>query len=413
MRLVNNAETLLKRNVHEFGMHIALFVKEAKTLLKRNVREYGMYIALIVIMLIFTFTTDGLFMSSRNISNLINQTGYIAVLAVGMTLVLIIKQIDLSVGFVAGFLGAVAAILLTKLDIPVFITIPVILILGILVGSFNGFLIAKLNIPAFIVSLAGMQIFKGALLWGTEGTGTIIVDNEIFNAIGNEYIPDIVQIEGIHLLTLVFGVAAIGLYIWSQIKTRKSNIKYHFEVTSISIFIIKIIFISVIISYIAWILAGYNGLSWTVVIVLIVVAIYHFITTKTVLGRQIYAVGSNSEAAQLSGINVKKIMFLVFCSMSMLAALSGILFTSRLQSATTTAGNAFELDAIAAAYVGGVSAAGGVGKVTGSIIGALVMSSLTSGMNLMGVGISYQYIVRGAVLIAAVVFDVTTRNRRK
>lgn len=171
------------------------------------------------------------------------------------------------------------------------------------------------------------------------------------------------------------------------------------------------VFISAVIAYITWILAGYNGLSWTVVIVILVVAIYHFITSKTVLGRHIYAVGGNPEAAKLSGINVKKITYIVFCSMSMLAALSGILYTSRLQSATTTAGTLFELDAIAAAYVGGVSADGGVGKVTGSIIGAFVMTSLTAGMNLMQVGISYQYIIRGIVLAAAVIFDVTTRRK--
>lgn len=177
-----------------------------------------------------------------------------------------------------------------------------------------------------------------------------------------------------------------------------------------NIFILKLVFISAIIAYITWILAGYNGLSWTVVIVAITAFIYHFITTKTILGRHIYALGGNPEAAKLSGVSEMKITFWVFCSMSMLSALSGILFASRLQSATTTAGALFELDAIAAAYVGGVSAAGGMGKVTGSLIGALVMSSLISGMNLMGIGIYYQYIIRGAVLVIAVIFDVTTRN---
>ncbi|PNT93963.1 sugar ABC transporter permease [Clostridium thermosuccinogenes] len=389
------------------------FVKESRTLIKQNIRDYGMYIALFLIMLTFTITTDGLFISSRNISNLINQTGYIAVLAVGMTLVIVIRHIDLSVGFVAGFLGAIAAIMLTKMGLSVIITIPVILLLGILIGLVNGFLVAKLEIPSFVASLAGMLVFRGALLLVTEGTGTIIINDEFFNAIGNGFIPDIADVGNIHLLTLILGTLAIALYVWSQIRTRANKKKYNFEVTSLGMFILKISFVSVLIACITWILAGYNGLSWTVVVVLIVVALYHFISTKTVLGRHIYAVGGNPEAAKLSGINVKKITFIVFGSMSMLAALSGILYTSRLQSATTTAGTLFELDAIAAAYVGGVSAAGGVGKVTGSIIGALVMASLTSGMNLMGVGISYQYIIRGAVLAAAVIFDVATRKRRK
>ena len=188
---------------------------------------------------------------------------------------------------------------------------------------------------------------------------------------------------------------------------------YNFEVLSPGMFALKLIFMSALVALITWVLAGYNGLSWTVVIVLIVVGVYHFITTQTVLGRHIYAMGGNPEAAQLSGINVKRIIYVVFGSMGMLSALSGILFASRLQSATTTAGTLFELDAIAAAYVGGVSAAGGVGKVTGSIIGALVMLSLTSGMNLMGIDISLQYIVRGAVLVAAVIFDVATRTSGK
>ena len=176
-------------------------------------------------------------------------------------------------------------------------------------------------------------------------------------------------------------------------------------------FILKLVFMSVLIGGITWVLAGYQGLSWTAVVVLIVVAFYQFITTRTVLGRHIYAVGGNPEAAELSGINVKRIIYVVFGSMGMLSGLAGILFASRLQSATTTAGGLWELDAIAAAYVGGVSAAGGVGNVVGSLIGALVMMSLSSGMNLMGIGISYQYMVRGAVLAAAVIFDVATRNR--
>ncbi|MDF2841064.1 MAG: xylH [Clostridia bacterium] len=385
---------------------------EAKDLMKKNIREYGMYIALVVIMLTFSVATDGLFMSSRNISNLINQTGYIAVLAVGMTLILIIRHIDLSVGFVAGFLGAVAAILLTKAAMPVWATILIVLASGALIGTFIGFLVTKMGIPSFVATLAGMLIFRGALLRVTSGTGTIIIPNKSFNAIGNGFIPDIAHVEGMHVLTLILGVIAIGFYIWGEFNNRNNKLKYNFEVLSTIMFAMKLLFVSSVIGYITWTLSGYNGLSWTVIVVIIVVLIYNFITNKTVLGRHIYAVGGNPEAAKLSGINVNRITLIVFSSMSMLAALSGILFTARLQSATTTAGTLFELDAIAAAYVGGVSAAGGVGKVTGSIIGAFVMASLINGMNLMGVDISYQYIIRGAVLVAAVIFDVKTRNKK-
>jgi len=388
------------------------FYKETKALVKANIRDYGMYIALIVILLTFTIMTNGLFMSSRNISNLLDSAGYIAVLAVGMTLVIVIRHIDLSVGFLAGFLGAITAIFLTQMGLSVWITIPLILILGAIIGLFNGVLVAKIGIPSFVATLAGMLIFRGALLQVTEKTGTIIVRDEQFNAIGNGFIPSIMQVNGLHLLTLLVGLVGVLFYIYNEIANRRNKLTYGFDVMSNGIFSVKLVLISAIIAYITWILAGYNGLSWTVVIIIIVVVIYHFLTTKTVLGRHIYAVGSNPEAAHLSGINVQKITYIVFGSMGMLAALSGILFTSRLQSATTTAGTLFELDAIAAAYVGGVSSAGGVGKVTGAIIGAIVMASLSSGMNLLGVGISYQYMIRGGVLAGAVIFDVMTRKQR-
>lgn len=388
------------------------FFNEVKSLVKVNIRDYGMYIALFVIMLTFSIMTDGLFMSSRNISNLLDSTGYIAVLAVGMTLVIVIRHIDLSVGFVAGFLGAIAAILLTQMGVSIYLTIPIILVLGILIGILNGFLVAKIGIPAFVATLAGWLFFRGALLQVTEKTGTIIIKDESFNAIGNGFIPSIVQVNGLHLLSLIMGVLCILVYIYSELSTRRNKLKYQFDVVSKGIFALKLVFVSFIIAYVTWILAGYNGFSWTVVIMLLVVLIYHFVTTKTVIGRHIYAVGSNPEAAHLSGINVNKITYFVFGSMGMLAALSGILFTARLQSATTTAGTLFELDAVAAAYVGGVSSAGGVGKVTGAIIGAIVMASLSSGMNLLGVGISYQYMIRGGVLAGAVIFDVMTRKKR-
>ena len=392
------------------------FFNDLSKVLRQNIREYGMFIALFLIMAIFTFTTDGVFISSRNISNLLNQTGYIAVLAVGMTLVIVIRHIDLSVGFLAGFLGAIAAIALTAWGLPVYVVIPLVLALGALAGCVTAFPVAQLGIPSFVASLAGWLIYRGAILLVTLKTGTIIIPDAAFNAIGNGYIPDIpglTFLPEVHKLTLLLGLIAIVFYILNEIKSRRNKMAYNFEVLSPGVFTLKLIFISALVALVTWVLAGYNGLSWTVVIVLLVVGIYHFVTTQTVLGRHIYAMGGNPEAAQLSGINVKRLIYVVFGSMGMLSALSGILFASRLQSATTTAGQLFELDAIAAAYVGGVSAAGGVGKVTGSIIGALVMLSLTSGMNLMGIDISLQYVMRGVVLVLAVVFDVATRTSGK
>jgi putative multiple sugar transport system permease protein len=398
------------------NLGVTPFVTNIQRVLRQNIREYGMFVALFVIMAFFTITTEGVFISSRNISNLLNQTGYIAALAVGMTLVIVIRHIDLSVGFLAGFLGAVAAIALAFWKLPVFAVIPMVLALGVLAGLITAFLVAQLRIPSFVASLAGWLIYRGAILVVTAGTGTIIISDEVFNAIGNRFIPDLPDtgfLPGVHKITLILGLAAMALYVFSEIRSRQKKQAYNFQVLPLDMFLLKLAFVSALGLGVTWVLAGYNGLSWTVVIILIVVAVYHFVTTQTVLGRHIYAIGGSPEAAELSGISVKRLIYVVFGSMGMLSALSGILFASRLRSATTTAGELFELDAIAAAYVGGVSAAGGVGKVTGSIIGALVMTSLTNGMNLMGIDNAYQYIVRGAVLAAAVIFDVTTRGRGK
>ncbi len=391
------------------------FIEHSKKIIRENVRDYGMYIALFIIMAVFTATTDGVFISSRNIVNLVNQTGYIAVLAVGMTLVIVIRHIDLSVGFLAGFLGAVAAIAMVFWHWSSFTAILFALGLGIVAGLLTAFLVAQLGIPSFVATLAGWLGYRGALQLVTRNTGTIVIPNDAFNAIGNGFIPDIpVAIwPNVHKLTLILGVVGIALFVWNEISKRKKLQAYNFEVLPPEMFVLKLVFISLLLGSIAWVLAGYRGLSWTAVIVLIVLLVYDFIATRTVLGRHIYAVGGNPEAAELSGISVKRITFVVFASMGFLSALSGILFASRLQSATTTAGTLFELDAIAAAFVGGVSAAGGVGKVTGAIIGALVMTSLTSGMNLMSIDISYQYIVRALVLAIAVIFDVATRNTKK
>ncbi len=378
--------------------------------LKQNVREYGMYIALMVIMAFFTIFTDGLFMSPRNLSNLLDQTGYVAVLAVGMTLIIIIRHIDLSVGFVAGFLGAIAAVLMKQGGLPLPVIILITIAVGLLIGLYNGWLVAKMGVPAFVVTLAGMFIFRGALLRITEGTGTIIVDNKIFNALGNGFIPDFLGGGSLHLLTMIIGIAVVVLFIVNEFRTRMQKKKYGFEIATLDMFIGKLVFITALVMFFCWQLAQYNGISWTVVIMFVVVAIYHFFMNNTVLGRHVYAVGGNPEAAELSGIRVEGVTFFVFASMSSLAALAGILYSARLQSASTTAGTGFELDAIASAFIGGCSPAGGIGKVTGTIIGAIIMSSLQSGMNLMQVGQSYQYIVKGLVLVLAVLFDVQSRK---
>jgi putative multiple sugar transport system permease protein len=383
---------------------------------QHNIREYGMYIAFLIIIIFFAITTKGLFVTPRNIGNLVNAMSYIAVLAVGMTLVIVIRHIDLSVGYLAGFLGAIAAISMKYWHVPLVPTILFILVLGTIAGLGTAFLVAKMRIPAFVATLAGWLGYRGALQLATRSTGTIVIDNKIFNELGNGFIPDFTGIgilPGIHKVTLLLGILAIILYINGEIKNRRKTQAYHFEVLTLNMFILKLAFISLVIAVITWILAGYQGLSWAAVILIFVVIIYTYITTKTVIGRHIYAVGGNPEAAELNGISVTKITFTVFGSMGLLTALSGILYASWLRSATTIAGAGMEFDAIAAAFVGGVAVAGGVGKVSGSILGALVMASLTNGMNLLGWDISIQYVVRALVLAGAVIFDVQTRKGAK
>ncbi|HZK40949.1 MAG TPA: sugar ABC transporter permease [Atribacterota bacterium] len=392
------------------------FIKDINKMFRQNIREMGMYIALFVIIAFFTIMTKGIFISSRNISNLINQTGYIAVLAVGMTLVIIIRHIDLSVGSLLGFLGAVAATAMVSWHLSVYVSISIAVALGILAGLFTAFLVAQMKIPAFVATLAGWLGYRGALQLTTMSKGTIVIPNATFNSIGNGYIPDIPDIgilPGVHKFTLILGVLVILFFIINAMNNRRKMRAFNFKVLPMHLFIIKLVFVSALVGGITWVLAGYRGLSWTAVIVSIVFLIYNFIMSRTVLGRHIYAVGGNPEAAELSGISVKKITYVVFGSMGMLAALSGILYASRFKSATTTGGELCELYAIAAAFIGGVSATGGVGKITGSIIGALVMMSLTNGMNLMGIDISYQHIVRALVLVAAVIFDVVTHHSRE
>jgi putative multiple sugar transport system permease protein len=299
-------------------------------------------------------------------------------------------------------------------SLPSWLVIPIVLALGVLAGAVTAFLVATLKIPAFVATLAGALVYRGLLQTVTAATGTIIISDDFFNAIGNDFLtnlPEIGILPGYNRTTLLLGLIAIALFVWGEIRSRRKTASYGFDVLPRSLFILKLVLASALLGAITWVLAGYQGLTWAEVVLLVVVLIYSYITRRTVLGRHIYAVGGNPEAAELSGISVRNITYVVFGSMGLLTAVAAVLYASWLRSATTTAGTLFELDAIAAAFVGGVSVSGGVGTVTGSVIGALVMASLTNGMNLMGIDISVQYIVRGLVLAAAVIFDVTTRNR--
>lgn len=390
------------------------FISELFCLAKTNIRDYMMYIALVIIMIFFNWKTQGAFLQAANISNLIKQVGYVAVLAIGMTLILILKHIDLSVGYVAGFSGAIAAILMTQFGVNEWVAILAVLVLGLCIGLYQGTLVTRVGVPAFVTTLAGMFIFRGLLSRALQKTGTIIVPNKGFNALSNGFIPDIPGVGlGFHLLTVLIGVILVAVLIFTQVKARQNKLKYHFHVTSMPVFLLGIVLESAIIMYVIWILANYSGLPWTAVIVAAVLLSYNYLLSKTRLGRYIYGIGGNDQAAELSGVDVKKVTQFAFCSMSVLAALAGVLYTSRLQSATPTAGNAFEMDAIASSYIGGTAVSGGIGKVTNAVVGAFVIVSLTNGMNLMGVDISYQYIVKCIIFVIAVAFDVRSRRKAK
>ena len=386
---------------------------EIKQILTSHIRDYAMYIALAAIFVIFGIVTGGSFLSPRNLTNLINQTGYIAVMAVAMTLILIICEIDLSVGYVSGFLGAICAILMIRVGISMWIVMPLILVFGVVIGAAKGLIVTKMGVPAFVTTLAFEFAFRGLLSLATSVSGTIPISIDAFNAISNGFVPNIGEVAGMHVLSLIVGAIVIALMVVSKVKNRKKLQKYNFEVSSKPVFIITLVFLAVIIGAVAVILSLYRGLSWTIVIVAVVVLAYNFLMEKTRLGRHIYGVGGNAEAARLAGIDVEKIRLFAFCSMGLMTALGGILFASRMQAASTTAGAGFELDAIASCYIGGTSTSGGIGKVTNSVVGALVIMSLTNGLNLMGVGIAYQYIVKGIIFIAAVAFDVYNRKKAK
>ncbi len=381
-------------------------------LFRANIRQYGMFIALFVIMFIFNVLTNGTFVSARNLTNLYLQTGYIAVLAVGMVLVIVAGHIDLSVGSIAAFTGAIAGILQVHMNWGTIPTILVTLAVGAVIGMWQGFWVAYRGVPAFIVTLAGMLMFRGAVIGITKGQ-TIGPFAKSFNDINVGYLGDIANIQGIHLLSVIIGVVAVLGYILSELNKRKVRKRYGFEVLPTHYFLGQLLLVGGLIMSFILSMALYKGIPYTVFIVVAFVALYSFITNKTPVGRHIFALGGNLEAAKLSGINVKKTVFMVFTSMGTLAAMSGIMFSARLNAAAPSAGNLFELDAIAASFIGGASASGGIGSVFGAIIGALVMASINNGMSLLNMNISYQYMIKGAVLLLAVWFDISTRNKSK
>lgn len=383
---------------------------EIKRLLSGNIRKFGMIIALFSIIVLFQLLTDGILLRPLNVTNIIMQNSYIIILAIGMMLVIITGEIDLSVGSVAAFVGAVSGILLVTYDIPVYAAIILCLVLGAIIGAWQGFWVAYVNIPSFIVTLAGMLIFRGLTLIALDGR-TLAPFPEEFRSLSSAFVPDIFGDGELQLLSILIGVVFSIFLVLNELRARRTDIKFNFETLSLPMFIAKLAAMVIVINVFAYVLALYEGIPYVLIVLTLIVIGYTFLMNKTTFGRHIYAVGGNAKAAQLSGIKTKKSKFLVFVNMGVLAALAGLIFAGRLNAATPQAGNLFELDAIAAAVIGGASFTGGVGTVMGAVIGALVMGVLNNGMSLMGIGIDWQQGIKGLVLLGAVAFDVLNKNK--
>lgn len=378
---------------------------------RSNLREYGLMIALVVIMVLFQALTHGTLFKPLNLTNLVLQNSYIVIMALGMLLVIVAGHIDLSVGSVAGFIGALAAVLMVRMGMHFVPATILCLIAGGVIGAAQGYWIAYLKIPSFIVTLAGMLVFRGltlALLAG-ESIGPFPTQ---FQLLSSGFIPDFLGGSGgFHVTSLVIGVLVAAAMFYTSLRTRLNRQKYGFQGGPLWIFILEHAFISGLFLYLSYLLASYKGIPNVLVVMGILIALFVFVTMRTTVGRRIYALGGNEKAARLSGVKTERLTFFTFITMGVLAALGGLIFVARLNTATPKAGVGFELDVIAAVFIGGASASGGVGKVLGAVVGAFIMGVMNNGMSIMGVGIDWQQVIKGVVLLAAVIFDVYNKNK--
>ncbi len=381
---------------------------------KTHMRQYAMVVALVAIMILFQFLTEGILLKPLNVTNLVLQNSYILVLAIGMLLCILTGgNIDLSVGSVAAFIGAVSATFIITMGMPVPIALVLSLIIGGLVGAWQGYWIAYVRIPAFIVTLSGMLVFRGFTMVILKGR-TLAPFPVSYQKIASGFLPDFLSNgNGLHITTLVIGLVCSVFYLFSQWKDRKSKQKYDFAVSSMPVFALKMVALMVVINLFTYWLARYKGIPNVLVLLVVLILAYTFMTNKTIIGRHIYAFGGNEKAAKLSGVKTNRVLFGVYVNMSVLAALAGIIFAGRLNAATPKAGTLFELDAIASCFIGGASATGGVGTIIGAIIGGLIMGVLNNGMSIMGVSIDWQQAIKGLVLLFAVAFDVYSKSRSK
>ncbi|MFF2362508.1 multiple monosaccharide ABC transporter permease [Streptomyces sp. NPDC058122] len=378
--------------------------------MRRNMRQYGMLFALGLIVVLFAVWTNGDLLLPRNVSNLVLQNSYILILAIGMMLVIIAGHIDLSVGSLTAFVGAVGAVLMVNHDIPWPIAVVLCLAMGAMAGAAQGFLIAYAGIPSFIVTLAGMLTFRGLTEIFLEGQ-TIGPFPEGLQKVANSFLPEVGPTTNYHNLTLLLGIGLVAFVVFQEVRDRKRQQEFSLDVLPKNLFLLKLVALVAAVLTVTMLLASYKGAPVVLLILGALVAGFGYLMRNAVIGRHIYAIGGNLPAAKLSGVKDKKVTFLVFLNMGMLAALAGLVFAARFNAASPKAGLNFELEAIAASFIGGASMSGGVGTVLGAIIGGLVLGVLNNGMNLVGIGSDWQQVIKGLVLLAAVGFDVW--NKRK
>ena len=416
-------------NIKELERVLTAESKMKKLDIKHHLREYGMFMSLIVIMVFFQFTTNGKLFEPLNLTNIILQNSYIIIMALGMLLIIVAGHIDLSVGSVSGFIGAVAAVLMVQYEMNFFLASLICIILGGIIGALQGYWVAFFKIQSFIVTLAGMLVFKGLQLAVLQGesvgpfpaqfqllsTGFIpdFFDLDWVNEIKQQFsvtLPELLKIDKLRVTSVLLGMAIATVMLIAKIRDRRERISHGMDGESLMSFImLNGVFFLLIVGF-SFLLSQYRGMPNVLVVMLILMLFYDFITQRTTIGRRIYALGGNEKAARLSGVHTQRLTFYAFINMGVLAALAGLIFAARLNTATPKAGAGFELDVIAACFIGGASASGGVGKVMGAVIGAFIMGVMNNGMSIMGIGIDYQQVIKGLVLLAAVCVDVYHKN---
>jgi len=386
-------------------------VNGVKAYLGRNMRQYGILAALVAIIIFFQVLTGGLLLAPNNLASLIQQNAYVMILAVGMVMIIIARHIDLSVGSLVGFIGGVIGLLVVGSGVPWPLAALIAVAIGLLIGCWQGFWVAFMEIPAFIVTLAGMLIFRGLTVVLVQRTVSGLPSS--FVSIANGSLPPwLGYLKNYDGVTILIGLLAIAGLVLTQLRTRRRSAAVGREVEPVGGFVGRLALFSLAIGAVTAILAySAGGTPVVLVIVGLIILVYSFVMNKTVFGRHVYAVGGNLKAARLSGVNVRKVDFLVFVNMGFLASLAAIVTTSRAGAAVSTAGNLYEMDAIAAAYIGGAAVSGGVGRVSGAIVGALIMGVLNMGLSIMAVDSAWQQAIKGMVLLLAVAIDIVGKRR--